>query len=106
MKFPTRRASVAIALLEHPNGISGREIDFKYFLNCGRNEVNHFIHEGVNILKSDEKGNRGGYFTIYQIANRQNALKVVRIINTERKRCKLPPLTESEIYHYWKHFEG
>ena len=106
MAFPTRRASVAIALLEHPNGISGREIDFKYFLNCGRNEVNHFIHEGVNILKSDEKGNRGGSFTIYQIANRQNALKVVKILNTEREGCKLPPLTESEIYHYWKHFEG
>lgn len=69
MAFPTRRASVAIALLEHPNGISGREIDFKYFLNCGRNEVNHFIHEGVNILKSDEKGNRGGLF--YNLSNRK-----------------------------------
>ncbi|STO65159.1 Uncharacterised protein [Haemophilus parahaemolyticus] len=59
MKYPTRRASVAIALLEHPNGISGREIDVKYFLNCGRNEVNHFIHEGVNILKSGEKAIEG-----------------------------------------------
>ena len=99
MAFPTRRASVAIALLEHPNGISGREIDFKYFLNCGRNEVNHFIH-------LTRKAIEGGYFTIYQIANRQNALKVIKILNTERERCKLPPLTKSEIYHYWKHFEG
>lgn len=105
MKFPTRRVSVAIALLEHPQGISGREIDVKYFLNCGRNEVNHFIHEGVNILKSGEKGDRGGYFTVYRIANHQNALKVINIINTERKRCKLPPLTDEEMNQYLPHFE-
>lgn len=105
MKFPTRKASVAIALLEHPQGISGREIDVKYFLNCGRNEVNHFIHEGVNILKSREKGNRGGYFAVYQIANRQNALKVVNTLNTERKRCKLPPLTDEEMNQHLSHFK-
>ena len=39
LHYPTNQAKAATALLEHPKGISGRELNVQYFMNSGRNEM-------------------------------------------------------------------
>lgn len=109
LHYPTNRAKAALALLENPQGVSGRELNVQYFMNCGRNEIAKFIKiDGVQINKvNGGSTHRGGRdFLIYSIPNKQQALKVIRILNGERAKCGLPPLTEQETYHYLQHFEG
>lgn len=111
LHYPTNRAKAATALLEHPKGVSGRELNVQYFMNSGRNEMAAFIRiDGVLLNKvnggSNNNGTGGRDFLIYSIPNKKQALKVIQILNQERAKCGLEPLTEQETYHYLQHFEG
>lgn len=107
--YPTNRAKAALALLENPKGISGREMNVDYFMNSGRNHIAQFIRlDGVQINKvNGGSTHRGGRdFLIYSIPNKQQASRVIQILNDERRKCGKPMLTEAETYHYLKQFEG
>ncbi|QBQ63868.1 hypothetical protein EXH44_06290 [Actinobacillus indolicus] len=106
--YPTRKAKAIKALLEHPQGISGREIDFKYFINCGRNEVTELprLHN-IAIHKIKKPNQHGtGTYTIYSLLNAKEALKAITLLNGERAKCGLPMLTEYETQRYLSQFRG
>ncbi|WP_373819217.1 hypothetical protein [Glaesserella sp.] len=106
--YPTRKAKSITALLEHPQGISGREIDFQYFINSGRNEVVELprLHN-IAIHKTERPNQYGtGTYTIYRFPNVKEALKAITLLNGERAKCGLPMLTEYETQHYLSQFKG
>ncbi|MFK5041228.1 hypothetical protein ACI3P4_09990 [Glaesserella parasuis] len=106
--YPTRKAKSITALLEHPQGISGREIDFKYFINSGRNEVTELprLHN-IAIHKTERLNQYGtGTYTIYRLPNTKEALKAITLLNGERAKCGLPMLTEYETQRYLSQFKG
>ncbi|MGX2948236.1 hypothetical protein [Frederiksenia canicola] len=107
LHYPTRMAKSCLAILDHPQGISGLMIDFNYFISSGRNEVNDLINNhDVHIIKTEEKNKHGtGTFTVYRIADRSNAEKVIKVLNGERMKCGLESLTQAEIDFYLSQFK-
>lgn len=107
-QYPTRKVLAELALLENPQGISGREIDFRYYLNSGRNEVAELErNHGIAIHKTSVLNHTGnGYYTVYSLPNRTEAEKVIKLLNGERVRFKLPVLTTEEINNYLSRFKG
>lgn len=107
LHYPTRIAKSALALLENPQGISGLMIDFNYFISSGRNEVNDLINNhDVHIIKTDEKNAKStGFYTVYRIADRSNAEKVIKVLNSERMKCGLESLTQAETDFYLSQFK-
>lgn len=105
---PTRKSKSTLSLIEHPQGISGREIDMKYFINSGRNEVAELerLH-GIQILKTEVlNGTGNGYHLVYALPNREEAQKAINVLNHERLKCDEPPLTDSEAEQYLSRFRG
>ncbi|WGE10029.1 hypothetical protein [Glaesserella parasuis] len=106
--YPTRKAKAITALLEHPDGISGREIDLKYFINSGRNEVTDLprLHN-IAIHKTPKLNqHRTGTYTIYRLPNAKEALKAITLLNGERVKCGLSMLSEYETQRYLAQFKG
>lgn len=107
-QYPTRKALVQTALLENPQGISGREIDFRYYINSGRNEVATLAREhGIAIKKTETLNQMGnGYYTVYSLPNRTEAEKVIKLLNIERVKYQVPVLTAEETEYYLSRFKG
>lgn len=106
--YPTRRAKAYTALLEHPYGISSREIDIKYFINKGNNEVAELerLHS-VKIIKEKRYNQaHNGFYNVYRLPDVEEALKVIKLLNIERMKCGELTLSEAETQNYLKHFWG
>lgn len=109
-KPPSRPERVAMALLIHYQGISGREIDAFCELNSGKNEVGDFINDhGILIHKQNvENVNEfgKGFYTVYSVPDKQQARKLINLVNGLRKKRNAPPLTQTETQHYLSRFKG
>lgn len=96
-KHPTRIERSATALVEHPHGISGREIDFKYAINSGRNEVAEIERLlGFRLDRTEHPNQHGtGYYTVYR-ASKNQAHALIKFINGKRTARGAEPLSQAE----------
>ncbi|TCK01675.1 hypothetical protein EV694_0295 [Volucribacter psittacicida] len=104
----TRKGKVITALLSHPNGISGREIDMNYFINSGRNEVAELEskHNIALIKTQSTTQSELGQYTIYRLASREEAIKAITLLNRERVKRDLGLMTEQEQQAYLANFKA
>lgn len=105
--YPTRKDKVITALLNNPQGISGREIDIQYFINSGRNEVAELErNHGLLIRKTDVLNETNkGYHVIYVLPNRAEAERAIALLNHERAKCNEPILTTEQVNQYLSRFK-
>lgn len=100
MRNPTRKERVARALLD-PNGISEREMVYRFNITSGRNEVNELEKElNIQFKREWNKTQDGfGQYYKYYCPNKETALKLISYINQLAIKRQALPFTPEETQH-------